>query len=171
MPVVSARSYTPLREQHLQRLSEIAAVDRRRFVGQYPQYRTRLICVTLAQGAALHWVDGRNGVKDLDVWTFYAAYPGERFPWSRRVGHVDFGASDLGRPSYRNGPRAWQSFEGRRVDLLARALPVGRKAEPVEAVCAWLEAARQPSPRALRLKPVVMIDPPALRGHVIWSGA
>jgi hypothetical protein len=32
-----------------------------------------LVCVALCQGAALHFVDGENGVKDFDVWTFYAA--------------------------------------------------------------------------------------------------
>ena len=36
------------------------------------RYAGRLICRTLCQGAALHYLDGRNGVKDFDVWSFYA---------------------------------------------------------------------------------------------------
>ena len=28
----------------------------------------------LCQGAALHYVNGRNGVKDFDVWSIYAHY-------------------------------------------------------------------------------------------------
>ena len=49
-----------------------------------PEYRDRRLAVVLAQGAALHYVDHCHGVKDLDVWTFYAAVPGERFPGDKR---------------------------------------------------------------------------------------
>jgi hypothetical protein len=31
------------------------------------RYAGRLLC----QGAALHYLDGRTGVKDFDVWSFY----------------------------------------------------------------------------------------------------
>jgi hypothetical protein len=100
----SPRSYARLTEQHLRRL------------------------------AALHYLDGRNGVKDLDVWTFYAALPGVRFPAGKRETHVDFGPSELGRQLYdldaaRNDlERArwgrWTvEYGGRRVDFLMRALP------------------------------------------------
>ncbi len=34
-------------------------------------YRDRVIAVTLCQGAALHYLNGRNGVKDFDLWTFF----------------------------------------------------------------------------------------------------
>ena len=46
--------------------------------------RARVLAVALCQGAALHYVDGKNGVKDFDVWTFFAndgaspAYPVRR---------------------------------------------------------------------------------------------
>ena len=33
-----------------------------------------------ARGAALHYVNGRNGVKDFDVWSFYAQYDDWPFP-------------------------------------------------------------------------------------------
>lgn len=62
----------------------------------------------LAQGAASHYLDclvghesaSRRGVKDLDVWMFYAAMPGTAFPAARRETHADFGPSTLGRQSY-----------------------------------------------------------------------
>jgi hypothetical protein len=38
-------------------------------------YDKRVIAVALCQGAALHYVDGKTGVKDFDVFTFYAAHP------------------------------------------------------------------------------------------------
>jgi hypothetical protein len=37
--------------------------------------RDRLILVVLPQGAAQHYVDGRHGVKNPDVWRFYPAVP------------------------------------------------------------------------------------------------
>ena len=43
--------------------------------GGRPEYESRRLAAALAQGAALHFLDGRTSVKDLDVWTFYAAIP------------------------------------------------------------------------------------------------
>jgi hypothetical protein len=80
-------------------LASLADEDHARFTRDdgRPEYRERRLAVVLAQGAALHFVNGTNGVKDLDVWTFYAAIPGIRFPADRRETHADFGRSDLGR--------------------------------------------------------------------------
>lgn len=40
-------------------------------------------------------------MKDLDVWTFYAAIPGRRFPADKRVRRADFApSSSLGRQTY-----------------------------------------------------------------------
>ena len=62
----------PLNKRHLARLSKIAEADHESFYARRPEYRGRLIAVVLAQGAALHYLDRSNGVKDLDVWTFFA---------------------------------------------------------------------------------------------------
>ena len=60
-----------------------------------------LIAVVLAQGAALHYLDRSNGVKDLDVWSFFALPSDQsRFPEDQRKKHVDFGHSDLGQQRY-----------------------------------------------------------------------
>src|SRR5688572_15541564 len=96
----TARSYVPFGLEHLERLSALAAEDRRRFLVRYPEYRTRLLLVVLAQGAAQHLVDDRTGVKDLDVWTFFSTIPGQRFPADRRETHADFGPSAFGRQLY-----------------------------------------------------------------------
>ena len=37
-------------------------------------------CVALGQGAARHYLDGQTGVKDFDVWTFFAAAPTRPYP-------------------------------------------------------------------------------------------
>jgi hypothetical protein len=128
--------------------------------------------VALCQGAGLHFVDaeiGRrrlNGVKDFDVWTFFAAKPGRRFPADRRNVHHDFGRSRFGR--WPREPAQFQHFEGRRVDLLMRGLPVRRNADPIEAVRAWLAEGRTESAKRLAEKGVVLIDPPRFRGIIAW---
>lgn len=81
------RSYARLTVDHLARLSDLAAADHAYFTRAdgRPEYRDRKLVVVLAQGAALHFVDRRTGIKDLDVWTFYGGLDGERFPGDKRA--------------------------------------------------------------------------------------
>src|SRR5690349_8794869 len=87
------RSRAKLTDEHLRRLAVLAEEDHAFFTrpGGRPEYESCRLAVALAQGAALHYLDGRNGVKDLDVWTFYVGIPGKRFPADRRLRNVDFG--------------------------------------------------------------------------------
>jgi hypothetical protein len=184
------RSHARLTDGHLARLSELAAADHQRFFAHRPEYYGRLVAVTLAQGAALHYVDGRTGVKDLDVWSFFAAIPGARFPADRRETHADFGPSELGRQRYdltaARGPRElarirrWATFTGRRVDLLMRHLPVAPDApidDTIAALRAWLSAGaasrakNPPSSWHLARKAMILIDPIDGRGTVVWPPA
>ncbi len=48
------------------------------------RYAGRLVCRALCQGAALHYLDGTNGVKDFDVWSFYAERGDGPFPYGWR---------------------------------------------------------------------------------------
>ena len=121
-----------------------------------------MICVALCQGAALHYLDGRNGIKDLDVWTFYAEHPEGPFP-ARWLTNADFGPSPLGR--HPDDPPA---YLGRRVDLIGRSLPDDRGADPRAALVAYLSAGRTGSARALAAKAVVLLEPEPLRGRVVW---
>ena len=118
----SDRSYAPLTRQHLSRLSDLADWDHQRLTGPHgkrPEYADRRVAVVLAQGAAQHYLDcvehaaHCNGVNDLDVWTFYAAIPGLRWPAAKRHAIADFGPSELGRKLFvfsRDGmPRSWRA--------------------------------------------------------------
>lgn len=166
------RSYEPISVGDLARLGDIAAVDRERFFKGRPEYRGRVLCTTLCQGAGLHFVDVAtghaepNGVKDFDVWSFFVAIPGARFPADRRRTHVDFGVSKFGR--WDGEPKVCQHYRGRRVDLLMRALPVPINADPVSALTSYLAKARTGSARFLAAKGVVLIDPPHRRGEIAW---
>jgi hypothetical protein len=178
---MTKRSYEPITDEHLARLGAIAAKDRQRFEQTRPEYRRRHLATVLAPGAALHFVNGTDGVKDLNVWSFYSLIPGSRWPADRRNVSADFGPSSLGRQKYnlRAAPnerarRAMEKaaqYEGRRVDLLMRALPVGPKAEPGAAILDWLTKGQQRghgSAWFLSNKTVVLIDPESRRGEVLW---
>lgn len=126
------------------------------------RYAGRLICRALCQGAALHYLDGRTGVKDFDVWSFYAAHGDGPFPYRWR-GTADFGPSKFGR--YPGDP---PSFTGRRVDMLGRSLNVPPGAEPVAVLRGYLSAARTDSASELAAKAVILISPRRLVGKVAW---
>jgi hypothetical protein len=167
----SERSLEVITASDLGRLSVIAAEDRAKLFETRPEYAGRLLCVALCQGAGLHFVDvarGKtppNGVKDLDVWSFFLAIPGVTFPY-RRSRHLDFGPSKFGRWS-RELPK-FRHFAGRRVDLFMRDLPVTADADPADALRSYLRARKTKTAKALVAKGLVLIDPPDRRGEIIW---
>lgn len=185
----SLRSLATLTDEHLCRLAALADADHEAFTrpGGRPEYRSRRLAVVLAQGAALHYLDGRTGVKDLDIWTFYADIPATRFPADKRETHADFGPSALGRQPYDLGSagsareralwQRWSAYSGRRVDFLMRAVP-GQASAPISSVVKalqdWLaHGARstgihKPSAWYLAQKAVVLLHPEAGRGDVVW---
>lgn len=167
--VVSERSLAPVDASDLVRLAGIAADAEAGLFARHPQgagrYAGLLLCRALCQGAALHYLDGKNGVKDFDVWSFYAALGDGPFPYRWR-GTADYGPSKFGRY-----PRDSPSFTGRRVDLLGRSLDAPPGAEPAAVVRAWLSSARTESARRLAAKAVVLITPADRAGEVIWPAA
>jgi len=162
---VIERSMERITLRDLRKLGGIAASDRESFFTRHPNWRTlyedRVLAVTLCQGAAQHYVDRTNGVKDFDVWTFFARHPDRQYPYRRR-GTQDFGASRFGRHPDDIG------YKGRRVDLIGRALYCTVDADPIDAIRAYLRASRTETARRLSKKTVVLIEPLELCGKVIW---
>jgi hypothetical protein len=119
---------------------------------------------------------------------FYAALPATPFPAAKRKRAVDFGPSELGRNKYdlskADSPvrqawwRKWDGFEGRRVDLMVRSLPVQPDASyrtAIQALTGWLQAGSEQGPSQrqsnwyLAQRPVVLIFPKRHLGKVVWS--
>lgn len=160
------RSLATIEKNDLERLAELAKEDRAEFFARHPKwqrlYSDRIFCVALCQGAALHYVDGNSGVKDFDVWTFYAEHPGAPFPW-RRKGERDFGTSKFGRNPEDKG------YIGRRVDLLGRSIRCSAETDPILTIQAYLSERGTRTSRKLSQKAVVLIEPSNLRGTIIWN--
>ena len=113
----------------------------------------------------MHYVNGRNGVKDFDVWSFYAQY--DDWPFSPRWrGTRDFGPAKFGR--YPGDP---PRYSGRRVDLLGRSLPAEPGADPADALRRYLAARRTDSAKALAAQAVILIDPENRAGEIVWPAA
>jgi hypothetical protein len=76
------RSFERFTMDDLRHLLDIAKRDMQDFFerpdwGQL--YADRVLCVTLCQGAALHYVSGTTGINDIDLYTFFRAHP--QRPW------------------------------------------------------------------------------------------
>jgi hypothetical protein len=162
----SVRSQERIGTDDLLRLAELAEEVEARLFERNPtgagRYAGRLLCRALCQGAALHYVDARNGVKDFDVWSFYAERDDGPFPYRWR-GTADYGSSKFGR--YPGDP---PSYTGRRVDFLGRSLRASLYADPVVVVRDYLAARNTASAKELAAKAVVLIYPRELLGQVIW---
>ena len=143
------RSHAPFTDEHLKRLAAKARADQQSLFERKPHlavYGPRLLLIALCQGGATHYLDCRkgkthtNGVKDLDVYTFYSKDPGIKWNDRRHV-VVDFGESEFGyHPDRKAG------YVGRHVDLLSRALAVEPDANPVMAVQDWLANSHNKTP-------------------------
>jgi len=59
-------------------------------------------------------------------------------------------------------------FEGRRVDLIGRSIPASPNLDPVDIAIEYLTTRRTASARFLAAKPVIVLEPARLLGHVVW---
>ena len=158
------RSLEPITRADLRRLGEIARRDLESLFERRPllaRYRDRLLAIALCQGAALHYIDKKNGVKDFDVWCFFRADPQRPFPY-RRNASADFGDPKFGKSA------DWEHYIGRRVDLLGRSLPVPAGESPVDALRAYLSAGRTASAKALAKMAMILIYPENELGRMVW---
>ena len=160
------RSLALIEVDDLLRLAALAADAEAELFARNPdgsgRYADRLLGRALCQGAALHYVNGTNGVKDFDIWSFYAQHEDWPFP-ARWRGTRDFGPSKFGR--YPDDPPL---YSGRRVDLLGRSLPTAPGTDPADAIRRYLAARRTTSAKALAAKAAVLIDPHNRAGEIVW---
>ena len=159
------RSMKPITKIDLRRLGDIALRDLESLFRRHPDtahiYRHRLFAIALCHGAAVHFLDGKNGVKDFDIWCFFKAHPKKPFPY-RRHAKADFGSQKFGKS------RNWEHLVGRRVDLLGRSLKVSSHESPADALRGYLSSSKTATARALAKKAAILVYPRSLLGTVVW---
>jgi hypothetical protein len=112
-------------------------------------------------GAALHFIDGTNGVKDFDVWSFFRARPDGPIR-RRRVVRRDFG-----HPKFGTSPDT-PDFIGRPVDLLFKSIHCLPDSSPIASLQRYLLEGRTKTARCLAQQAVVLIEPTQLLGATAW---
>jgi hypothetical protein len=162
--MIAERSYDKITTEDLQRFRDVALRRLDIAFSHAPVaalYRNRLLLLAFCQGGARHYLDGKNGLKDIDVWAFFSAGPSKPFPY-RVVWNADFGPSHHGRhPSDRG-------CLGRRVDLIGRSIP-WREGEPEDqAVKAWLRRGGK-SASLIADDPVIGLAPSHYFEQMIWA--
>jgi hypothetical protein len=162
----STRSYARITRTDLKRLARLAREDRDDFFARHREfallYRKRLLCAALCGGGALHYLNGITGVREFQVWSFYAQHAEAPFP-IHQVSHADYGESKFGR-----GLDLPETYEGRRVVLQGRSIDALPSDDPLEAVQRYLRAAASPTARELAAKAVVLLEPEPLLGFEAW---
>ena len=119
------------------------------------------MCSALCQGAALHYVDGKNGIKDWDVWSFYRQGPNAEYPYRRRTEYA-FEDQRFGRC------RGRPEYLGRPVDVLGRSIEKQPSEDFADAIRRYLAAGRTTTSKKLSEKAVVIVEPEERRGEVVW---
>jgi len=73
------------------------------------RYAGRLVCRALCQGPALHYLDDKTGVKDFDMWSFYARRGDGPFPdrWRERLITVPLRSAAVPVTRYRSPAAGW----------------------------------------------------------------
>lgn len=159
---VSERSYATINDDDLRCLAGIAREDLADFAARHnrPHLLDNLLCIALCQGAALHYLNQTNGVKDFDVYLFFAKGRERDFNARRRTKY-DYGLSRFGRHPKDLG------YKGRRVDVIGRSIPHRSDETAVQSVQRYLDVKRSKTAWHLARKAVVVLEPARLRGRVI----
>lgn len=118
------------------------------------------LAVALCQGAAMHYKDRINGVKDIDVWFFY--------PFNKKhLPYRTYWNWDYVNPKFGRHPDI-PGYEGRKVDVLVRSLKSYDPKDPVHTVQNYLLSGDTSSSKELAKKAAVMLYPENMNGKVIW---
>jgi len=158
------RSYEKITRNDLQKILKLSKSDIVNFFDRNPRYRKsyygKEVLIALGQGAALHYIDQKNGVKDFDVWYFYPK-KSMHLPYRRR-GEVDFGKSKFGRH-----PDDYKSI-GRRIDVLMRSDTAFNRGEPSKCLRKYLRNKRTRTAHLLSHKAMVGLWPKEVFSEILW---
>jgi len=158
------RSQEKITTSDLKKLLRLAQSDIDHFFERNPEYKKlyegKEVLIALCQGAALHYIDGENGVKDFDVWFFYPKFS-KQLPYRRR-GKVDFGKSKFGKSVDD------VDFIGRRIDILIRSDLCFKANKPAESIVKYLNSAKSATSKHLSHKAVIGLYPNSVFGKVLW---
>ena len=118
------------------------------------------LAVALCQGAAMHYHDKINGIKDFDVWFFYAFN-------QKHLPYRTYWNWDYTNPKFGTHPLI-PGYKGRKVDVLVRSIKNYSEGDPVSTIHQFLQHENTTSSNELAKKGVVLLFPESLLGKTVW---
>ena len=159
---IKNRSKVKMNKGDLQRLGKIARKDFKNFCKRNPKYKVLDIkAICLCQGGAVHYLDGKNGIHDFDVFLIFDKAQTPRYP-HRTIHKLDYGTNKFGKaqkPEYSH-------FVGRKVDILGSSISFKQDQTPQDAIRGWLKGKKSIRPKCLAEKAIIGIEP--VLGEVIY---
>jgi hypothetical protein len=161
------RTYEELGSDDLQEIRQYAIEELNRFLykvgnpeGKYKVYRGKLIAMCLCQGAAQHFVDGKTGIKDFDVWFFFTEDENIRIP---NIKNMRYSACKL-----------LKDVGEKRVDFLKKSIKrdvidMSKSEKPRDILRSYLQNANTSTSKELAKKAIVGLYPDEVFGKVIWG--
>ena len=158
----------------LVRLCQISLSHFEDFVLRKPRYsifRDRMLGILLVQGASLHYIDGKNGIKDFDVLILFrenrhiSDEDGRlvKIPYRRR------GTEDSEMPEFGTYPGDHGRYNGRRVDILMREVKHKYLANNAESsIRQYFSKSKSKSMKEWRKKAAIGLWPEYIFGKVLW---
>ena len=158
------RSYEKILLQDLKKILSCAYTDIESFFERFPKYsvlyKGHETIVVLGQGAALHYIDNKNGIKDFDVWFFFPE-KNLTLPYRRR-GVVDFGESKFGKEENE------KVLKGRRIDVLMRSDSFFNYGNPTDCLINYLNYKKSSTSNLLKKKAFIGLFPDNIFSQILW---
>lgn len=160
--LIGERSYQPITKVHLELLAKYSRRELEAFFHRDEEasaiYRDRFLAAALCLGAARHYLDGKFGVKDFDVYFFFAEHP-ERDQKDKRVKRSE--------ETYPGFGEVQTDF----IRIIVRSdLVKAHRSDPEVLLKAYLKKPPADTARKLAESPVVGLVPDAILGKVLWQG-
>lgn len=167
------RSYEAITSDDLKQLLKVATKTNRVFFKKNKRFKPKqksLLAIALCQGAALHFIDGKNGVKDFDIYSFYVPSSKQGNNRISRLGRVlinrDSKLSKFGKDEHH------KEYVGKKADFMMREIDEdiikNNNRDAAKCIAAYLERGRTRTATLLSRKAVVGLYPKRIFSKVIW---
>lgn len=162
------RTYEKLGGDDLQEIRQYAIEELNRFLykvgnpeGKYKVYKKKLIAICLCQGAAQHFLDGKTGIRDIDVWFFFEEDANVRIPDRRNMRCSKY--------------KSLKNIGEKKIDFLKKGIKrdivnMSKSKKPEDILRSYLQNANTRTSQELAKRPAVGLYPDKIFGKVVWKG-
>ena len=172
MNIIMHRSFEPISKDDLNKLLNLAFEEHEAFFKRKPKYepfyKNNLLAIILGQGAALHYLDNKYGVKDFDIYLFYKEHPQKNM----QIRRTKKGESNL------------EKFGNPKIDFIKKVVKTkyieGNEGDTKKIITRLLNESRASIVKYLTIQAkkcknrkrnvVVGLHPESIFGKILWDG-